>query len=136
MHIETCIVVSSHSWRKMLQQIHDKLVQTQKDDPISAGLNMTKHDSFGCAEKYKDCLPYDTSLFTGASGPPVFDLNGNIVAIHTHGYTLDVEGGKCSLMEFGVKFHAICEDVKRRKLHDKYFPNYNLENDEELMEED
>ena len=136
MHIETCIVVSSHSWRKILEQRHDRLVQNQKDNPISAGLNMTKHDSLGCAEKYKDCLPYDTSLFTGASGSPVFDLNGNIVAIHTQGYTLDIEGGKCSLMEFGVKFHAICEDLKRRKLLDKFFPNYNLENDEERMDED
>ena len=136
MQTETCIVVSSHSWREKLQQRHDKLVQSQKDDPISAGLNMTKHDSLGCAQKYKDCLPYDTSLFTGASGSPVFDLNGNIVAIHTQGYTLDIEGGKCSLMEFGVKFHAICEDLKRRKLLDKFFPNYNLGNDEERMDED
>ena len=136
MHIETCVVVSSHSWREKLQQRHDKFVQSQRDDPISAGLNMTKHDLSGCAEKYKDCLPYDTSLFTGASGSPVFDQNGNIVAIHTQGYTLDIEGGKCSLMEFGVKFHAICEDLRRRKLLDKFFPNYNLENDEERMDED
>ena len=136
MHIETCVVVSSHSWREKLHQRHDKFVQSQKDDLVSAGLNLTKSDSLRCAEKYKDCLPYDTSLFTGASGSPVFDLSGNIVAIHTQGYTLDIEGGKCSLMEFGVKFHAICEDLKRRKLLDKFFPNYNLGNDEERMDED
>ena len=46
MHIETCVVVSSHAWREKLQQRHDKVFQTQTDDPVSAGLNMTKHDSY------------------------------------------------------------------------------------------
>ena len=133
MHMETCVVVSSHAWREKLQQKHDKIVQTQRDDPVSAGLNMTKHDALSCAEKYKDCLPYDTSLFTGASGSPVFDLNGNIVAIHTQGYTLNVEGGKCSLMEFGVTLQAICEDLRKRDLLEKYFPDCDLKHDEERM---
>ena len=135
MHTEICVVVSSHAWREKLQQRHDKVVQTQRDDPVSAGLNMTKHDSLGCAEKYKDCLPYDTSLFTGASGSPVFDLNGSIVAIHTQGYTLNVEGGKCSLMEFGVTLQAICEDLRKRDLLKKYFPDCDLKHDEERMNE-
>ena len=114
MHTEICVVVSSHAWREKLQQKHDKVVQIQRDDPVSAGLNMTKHDSLGCAEKFEDCLPYHTSLFTGANGSPVFDLNGNIVAIHTQWYILYVEGGKCSLMEFGVTFQAISEDLRKR----------------------
>ena len=88
-----------------------------------------------CAEKYKGCLPYDTSLFTGASGSPVFDLNGNIVAIHTQGYTLNVEGGKCSLMEFGVTFQAICEDLRKLNLLEKYFPDCDLKHDEQRMNE-
>ena len=87
------------------------------------------------AEKYKDCLPYDTSLFTGASASPVFDLNGNIVAIHTQGYTLNVGGGKCSLMEFGVTLQAIYKDLRKRDLLEKYFPDCDLKHDEERMNE-
>ena len=45
---------------------------------------MTNAQKLESGEKYKDCLPYDTSLFSGASGFPVFDMNGHIVALHTH----------------------------------------------------
>ena len=77
---------------------------------------------------------YDISLFSGSSGSPVFDLSADIVAMHTQGYTLDVEAGKCSLMEFGVQFGAICSDLKRKNLLEELFPNYNLGNDEERMD--
>ncbi len=127
MHEETCVVVRNHSWREQLQQRHHR-----------TGLHMTNEDRMR-AECYQEqgCLPYDTTLFSGASGSPVFDMNGNIVAMHTQGYTLNVQGAKCSLMEFGVQFNAICEDMKRRNIVvEQYFPDYNLENHEERMDID
>ncbi len=125
MHDETSVVVSTHSWREKLQERHEAL----------AGVHMTSAEKLETANKYQKCLPYDTSLFCGASGSPVFDLDGNIVAMHTQGYTLNVPGGKCSLMEFGVQFNAICEDMKRRNIVvEEYFPNYNV--GEEEMEQD
>ena len=69
---------------------------------------------------------HTTQVFSGASGSPVFDLNGNIVAMHTQGYTLNVEEGQYSLMEFGVQFAAICEDLRRLNLLEEFFPNYSL----------
>jgi V8-like Glu-specific endopeptidase len=124
MHVETCVVVRSQSWREQPDQRHE----------VYAGLHMTNAELLDSTERYKDCLPYDTSFFSGASGSPVFDLNGNIVAMHTQGYTLNVEDGQCSLMEFGVQFNAICDDMKRRDIDVKeFFPNHNLDVDEQSM---
>ena len=118
MHQETCVVVRTCSWREKLKERNEV-----------AGVHMTNAQKLESGEKYKDCLPYDTSLFSGASGSPVFDMNGHIVALHTQGYTLDVEGGKRSLMEFGVQFNAICEHLKSTHdldLFEQFFPNYKL----------
>ncbi len=119
MHGETCVVVSTHSWCEKLQERH----------AICAGVHMTRAESRKVNEGYQERLPYDTTLFSGASGSPVFDLKGNIVAMHAQGYTLDVQGGKCSLMEFGVQFNAICEDMRQRynNVVEQLFPNYNEE---------
>ena len=119
MHLESCVVVSSHSWREKLEQRH----------AACAGVHMTSAKLLQSAEKYKDCLAYDTSLFSGASGSPVIDVNGNIVAMHTQGYTLNINGGKCSLMEFGVQFNAICEDLRSydENLLKEFFPNCMLD---------
>jgi hypothetical protein len=141
MYEETCVVVSSDSWREKLKQRHEKH-QSQRNEGAPVGVYMTNDDLLRSSEKYRECLPYDSSLFSGASGSPVFDLNGNIVAIHTQGYTLNAEEGKCSLMEFGVQFSAICEDMRRRNLNvEQFFPNFKEEQllpnvDEEPMDED
>ncbi len=124
MHEETCVVVSTHSWREKLQERH----------AICAGVHMTGAETQQVNERYQQRFPYDTTLFSGASGSPVFDLNGNIVAMHAQGYTLNVQGGKCSLMEFGVQFNAICEDMRQRynNVVEQLFPHY----EEEAMDID
>ena len=132
MQAETCVVVRNHLWREQLEQRHTEL-QRMHQDP---GLHMANEDMLR-ANRFQEqgCLPYDTTLFRGASGSPVFDLNGNIVAMHTQGYCLNVGGGQCSLMEFGVQFNAICEDLRSRNLVENYFPNYNLDRNQEPMDE-
>ena len=124
MHVETYVVVRSQSWREQPDQRH----------AVFAGLHMTNAELLYSTERYKDCLPYDTSFFSGASGSPVFDVNGNIVAMHTQGYTLNVDDGQCSLMEFGVQLNAIFDDMKKRHIDVKeFFPNHNLDVDEQSM---
>jgi hypothetical protein len=145
MYEEACVVVSNHSWREILKQRDEKCKRRngefrQRHDAdlqISPGVHMTNENLLRSANRYEEqrCLPYDTTLFSGASGSPVFDLNGNIVAMHTQGYLLDVEGGKCSVMEFGVQFNAICENLRERNLLEQFFPNYDLEHHEERMDE-
>ena len=132
MQEETCVVVRNHSWREQLRQRHTEL-QRMHQDP---GLHMTNEDMLRF-NRYQEqgFLPYDTTLFHGASGSPVFDLNGNIVALHTQGYRLNVGGRQCSLMEFGIQFNAICEDLRIENLVENYFPNYNLDRTHEPMDE-
>ena len=129
MHEETCVVVSNHSWRKTLGARHG----------VHTGVHMTNTELLEATERYKDCLPYDTSLFCGACGSPVFDLKGNIVAMHAQGYVLPtLEGSRCSLMEFGLQFIAICEDIRRkysRNVVEELFPNYNLGIDGHAVDE-
>ena len=134
---ETCVVVSNHSWRTRVEQRHEKFRQMNPGHlQASPGLHLANERLLQSTER-KERLPYDTSLFSGASGSPVFDLNVNIVAIHTQGYVLDVKGGNFSLMEFGIQFAAICEDLRveygLEKLED-LFPNYNLGSKEERMD--
>ena len=131
MHQETCAVVGSRSWiQKMKKRQACEVTRQRQMNAAYTGMHMTSGDLLHHNEEYRNCLPYDTSLFSGASGSPVFDLNGNIIAMHTQGYTLKVAGGKCSLMQFGVQFRAICEDLERKRIDvEGYFPNYNSEED-------
>jgi V8-like Glu-specific endopeptidase len=127
MHQETCVVVERNLWREKLEKRHK----------CCAGVHMTNKEKLE-SEKYKDCVPYDTSLFHGASGSPVFDMNGHIVAMHTQGYTLDGEEGKRSLMEFGVQFNVICKDVRDKRGLDCFkqlFPSYNSNDNQEKANE-
>ena len=140
---ETCVVVMTRSWRQILERRREKFqqmgeeyrrwseAQRRHDDTDlqhSAGLHMASEEFLQSRERDESFLPYDTSLFSGTSGSPVFDLNGEIVAMHTQRYTLGVDGGKqYSLMDFGVQFSAICEELKRQNLLEELFPNYDLE---------
>ncbi|CAB4032037.1 Hypothetical predicted protein [Paramuricea clavata] len=135
MHQETCVVVRNHSWRQKLQDRKDFKHSQMNNDENSTGVHLTNNDLLRSqSHKFQEqgCLPYDTSLFSGASGSPVFNLNGNIVAMHTQGYILNTGEEKWSLMEFGVQFNAICKDMKERYIEPnvvkKLFPDCDLEN--------
>ncbi len=116
MQEDICIVHSNHCWLETLKQRH----------LACSGVRMTHAEVRMSAESYEHFLPYDTSLFHGSSGSPVFDLKGNIVAMHTRGHVLNVQGASCSLMEFGVQFSAICKDMRRRygNVVEQLFPNF------------
>ncbi len=63
------------------------------------------------------------SLFEGSSGSPVFDMKCNIVALHTGGFRVR----ETSIVEYGVTFEAIIDDLKARgrpKFVSKCFPSY------------
>ena len=140
---ETCVIVRTHSWREIFRKRREKFGQRfeefrrvnegrrrhHADLQHFAGVHMASEDFLRSRERCESFLPYDTSLFSGTSGSPVFDVNGEIVAMHAQRYTLDFEGNQYSLMDFGVQFSAICEDLRRRNsnLLQRLFPNYNLE---------
>lgn len=50
----------------------------------------------------KHYVTYDTCLYGGASGGPVFDDHGGLVAMHCGGYLADTHLNKKSIIEYGV----------------------------------
>jgi hypothetical protein len=54
-------------------------------------------------------ITYDVgSMFEGSSGGPVFDMKGNIVALHTGGFRTPIS----SIVEYGVTFKKIIANLK------------------------
>ncbi|XP_029812738.1 protein FAM111A [Suricata suricatta] len=62
-----------------------------------------------------DVITYDTSFYFGASGSPVLNSEGSLVAMHTAGFTCNNELGLSShLIEFGSTLESILHDIKEK----------------------
>ena len=132
MQDEVCVVVGYRKMHETIRKRHEEF----------NGVHMTNGELLDKTENSQGCLSYDTTFFCGSSGSPVIEMNGNIVAMHTHGYLLteeedgyhedvsnlevqnipnqgqeNVPGQRntrtYSLMEFGVQFCVICRDIRQ-----------------------
>ena len=79
MHDEVCVVVEYRAMQETLRKRHEQF----------NGVHMTNSELLDKTENYQGSLSYDTTFFAGASGSPIFDINGYIVAMHAQGYTLE-----------------------------------------------
>ncbi|XP_053416062.1 serine protease FAM111A [Nycticebus coucang] len=61
-----------------------------------------------------DVITYDTSFFFGASGSPVFDSKGSLVAMHTAGFYYTYQNDTRNIIEFGSSMESIILDIKQR----------------------
>ncbi|XP_064220932.1 serine protease FAM111A [Aotus nancymaae] len=61
-----------------------------------------------------DVITYDTEFFFGASGSPVFDSKGSLVAMHAAGFAYDYQNEIRSIIEFGSTIESILLDIKQR----------------------
>ena len=77
---EVCIVVGYREMHETIRKRHEQC----------NGVHMTNAQLLHKTEEFQGRLSYDTTFFSGASGSPVFEMNGNIVAIHTQGYQLEI----------------------------------------------
>ena len=131
---ETCVVVRSEKWSKQLvERVEEVEKRRQEQDRHSGTNNLYTCKLSITSGKYNEKLPYDTSMFRGSSGSPVFDMNGHIIAMHAQGHPLEIDGKVYSVMEFGIHFDKICKDLRRRYGEDivrEHFPRY----DETLQE--
>jgi hypothetical protein len=118
---ETCRILPRYNWHSTLGRRYSEAEQHCKQNPEECYISENEEES--CVHIYKgrvlqgdhlNQLPYDTSFFHGSSGSPVFNSDGHIVALHTQGYPFRQSSKKVSLMEFGVTFGAIYQDVKKR----------------------
>ena len=105
---ETCVVVPNDQWLNEFQ----KRFENNRKPPPGFDLQLHRYKIYkqDLESKNRDhWLSYVTSFFEGASGSPVFDMDGHVIGMHTHGYWLD---GK-STIDFGVTFAGIFDDIKK-----------------------
>ena len=118
---EVCQIIPRHNWHATLcsraSEAEHHCEQNPHECQMNAGPNVQcihMHKGRYYQGNHPNELPYDTSFFFGASGSPVFNADGHIIAMHTQGYPYYRFKKQVSLMEFGVMFQAIYEDVKKQ----------------------
>lgn len=105
--IDVCLVVSQEN-RSQVAERHRKdnqdCVQLLKDSFFE---NVADD-----VQQRKQLLTYESCLYDGSSGSPVFNEDGNVVAMHSAGYLYyDAKGQKQSVIEFGYPFINIIERI-------------------------
>ncbi|XP_043095079.1 serine protease FAM111A-like [Puntigrus tetrazona] len=64
---------------------------------------------------YENKMTYNSCFFHGSSGSPVFDVDCNLIGIHTGGYKYKTKGDKTySVMEYGFSMQPILDDIRAR----------------------
>ena len=118
---ETCVVVPNDEWLNEFE----KRFKNNRKPPPGFDYELHQYKRYKQDLESKNCdhwLSYVTSLFEGASGSPVFNMDGHIIGLHTHGYRLD----RKSTIDFGVTFASIFEDIKKyygENVAQSLFPN-------------
>lgn len=76
-------------------------------------IHMYTQRSFQGIARNADVITYDTSFYFGASGSPVFNSYGSLVAMHTAGFAYEYQDGISSIIEFGSAMESILPDIKK-----------------------
>ncbi|CAD7687309.1 unnamed protein product [Nyctereutes procyonoides] len=82
-------------------------------------IHMYTQRSFQDIAQNPEVITYDTSFYFGASGSPVFDAKGSLVAMHTAGFTSNCQTGLSHIVEFGCTMDHILFDMKQK--HRQWF---------------
>ncbi len=62
---------------------------------------------------YENQITYDSCFYHGSSGSPVFDVDCNLIGIHSGGYKYKTEGDKTwSVMEYAFSMQPILENIR------------------------
>lgn len=59
-------------------------------------------------------VTYNTCFFGGSSGSPVFNKNGELIALHTAGFAYKMKNKDCSIIEYGYSIHSIILKIKSK----------------------
>lgn len=114
--IESCLVVSSENRNQVVERHYSnnnepvQFVTCRFFEKVAVDLKQRKH-----------LLTYESCLYFGSSGSPVFNEDGDVVAMHSGGYAYPgVMGQNQSVIEFGYPFsdiieHIIIQMVEREK---------------------
>lgn len=124
-----CRIISKYLWRpELIKSLQGK--RRLEFEPL-----------FYCKKaimspEYEQKIPYHSSFFHGASGSPVFDDHGKIIAMHVSGWVENEVGREYSYMEFAVTMEGIYNHCYHnyRDMVQTLFPH--MFDDMEVDEED
>ncbi|ELW66891.1 protein FAM111A [Tupaia chinensis] len=94
-------------------------IQARIEEGSTQYIHMFTQRSFSEIIHRPDVITYDTSFYFGASGSPVFDSNGSLVAMHTAGFAYEYQNEVSSIIEFGPAMEFILLDIKQK--HPKWY---------------
>lgn len=109
---DACAVISLGQREKKFQE-H---LQAREEEGCNFGqqyIHMHTQRSFQEVMHNPDVITYDTTFYFGASGSPVFDSKGSLVAMHTAGFPYLYQNGISSIIEFGSTMESILFDIKQ-----------------------
>lgn len=123
--------MSPYLWRT---ELIDR-IQKLEPDEFAPLLTCKKEIS---SENYEYKIAYDSSFFYGASGSPVFDDHGKLIAMHTCGWIEKKQGLNWFIMEFAIPMAAIYNDCRCKNLNiAKFlFPNVSMDTDWSILRTD
>uniref|UniRef100_H0XH84 FAM111 trypsin like peptidase B n=2 Tax=Otolemur garnettii TaxID=30611 RepID=H0XH84_OTOGA len=128
--IDDCAVISLNERLKRYQQY----LYCGLAEPQAATGNvcpMFTKRSFPLEAWDSNTLTYDTCFADGASGSPVFNASGKLVAIHSFGHFYNQDNKPCAFIEFGFYMDSILHNIEKRNesfyrlLHEEKIENEN-----------
>lgn len=115
---DACAVIpQGQRTKKTLEYLQTTVAEFCNYD--SQFVHMFTQRSFQEFDCNADKITYDTRFFCGASGSPVFDSHGSLVAMHTAGFTYNYQGQRLNMIEFGSSVKSILRDME--KSHGSWF---------------
>ncbi|XP_019219038.1 protein FAM111A-like [Oreochromis niloticus] len=115
--IDVCLVVSQNDRRQVAER-HWR----DNQDCVQLLTDRFFERASDYVEQRKHLLTYESCLYEGSSGSPVFNEDGNVVAMHTGGYLYnDAKGQNQSVIEYGYPFINIIERIIIQMVERKKF---------------
>ncbi|KAM5317321.1 serine protease FAM111A-like [Glossophaga mutica] len=100
--------------RDQRAQKYQERLQAQGFDEHRQFIHMFTQRSFEEMAPRRDVITYHTSFYFGASGSPVFDSNGSLVAMHSTGFRNYYHSEYSSIIEYGPTMESILHDIKQK----------------------